>query len=147
MSTPTKALSNIYAHARSLLRLSSETTTDQLLLGRKEERAALTTFLAKRFSALFPEHEDTDETADASASLYVSGMPGTGKTALLLETIARMPSGHDVQVDMVNCLSLKQPGDIWAHLIDEEVGSGTKADALRELAEEHLARVGPQRCV
>lgn len=126
--TPVKALSNVYAHARSLLRLSSE--QEGPLLGRDKERTALLDFLASRYPSLFPEHI-VDE-AVKGASLYISGLPGTGKTALLMETVGRLRA-DELKVDMVNCLSLQQPSDVWRYLV--EAPSSASPGALRELAE------------
>lgn len=95
--TPSKpapaAALNVYAEARAALRHGP-------VLGRAPERAALHAFL-----------DACTQGSDASGCLYVSGMPGTGKTVLVQDVVQ---SRADAAVLYINCVSLTHPAQIEA---------------------------------
>ncbi|KAL0078983.1 P-loop containing nucleoside triphosphate hydrolase protein [Phycomyces blakesleeanus] len=74
--------------------------------------------------------------------LYVSGSPGTGKTAMLTEIIRITEDEvgelrtHQVNVVMVNCMSVGDPKAIYTKIVTELKGSGSKPnpdmDAVQE---------------
>lgn len=59
-----------------------------------------------------------------AGSLYISGQPGTGKTALLKEVMRDMDSElkvaeHDVNVVLINCMTIKDPKMVYHKLLEE----------------------------
>lgn len=83
---------NVYAAARALLR-------DGPLVGRARERARLHAFL--------------DASRAAPQSLYVSGMPGTGKTAMVSAVLAERDAPHV----LVNCVELTHPNEVLVRVL------------------------------
>lgn len=57
--------------------------------------------------------------------LYISGMPGTGKTAMLTEVMRLVEDDvmalrtHTVKTVVVNCMSVKEPKQIYTKLVEE----------------------------
>lgn len=107
-STPTTAL-GYYQEAKTLFR---RTTEPQRLVGRAIERDTIRQFC-----------ENHMLTAKAG-SLYISGQPGTGKTALLKEVMRDMDSElkaaeHDVNVVLINCMTIKDPKMVYHKLLEE----------------------------
>ncbi|KAI7892405.1 P-loop containing nucleoside triphosphate hydrolase protein [Mucor mucedo] len=57
--------------------------------------------------------------------LYISGMPGTGKTAMLTEVMRLVEDDvlalrtHKVKTVVVNCMSVREPKQIYAKLVEE----------------------------
>ena len=95
-ATPSKSQNNVnplaitfYSQARALLRTSS--TTNIPFNGRESERAIMAEFLAGKCE------EDV-------SCLYISGTPGTGKTALVTDILKGM---DDVQSRYVNCVGMR----------------------------------------
>ena len=92
---PTPPAPSPYARARACLR-------DEALVGRAAERQRIEAFL----------DESLARTSDASGCLYVSGMPGTGKTALVRDVLRARPERHLY----INCVGHAHPGTIVAQL-------------------------------
>lgn len=157
VAAPVKALySNVYAHARALLRYAAGTSleapvpsspsmnaaipgspsgsdvqidgSDVQVIGRHQERRALHAFMAKRFG-IFSSADTADTNIEElldgnpdSGSLYICGLPGTGKTALvrsvlgevlgLAETEASAP-----RVAFVNCMAVDHPRQIFVKVL------------------------------
>ncbi|WFD27080.1 AAA ATPase [Malassezia nana] len=84
-----------YAHARACLR-------DEALVGRATERARIHTFMDESLAA----------DGNTSGCLYVSGMPGTGKTALVRDVLRARPERHLY----INCVGHAHPGTILTQL-------------------------------
>lgn len=55
----------------------------------------------------------------SSRSLYISGAPGTGKTACVQYLLAREPKGVVGRVLTVNCMSLKHPRDVYDKIAEQ----------------------------
>lgn len=110
---------NPYKHLKSFLRLSSSTTSsgakgtaDECVIGREDEKAVLRSYLSLR--------------SVADVGLYVSGPPGTGKTALVTAM------GRDLEVEgwrviLVGCMGLKV-ADMWPRLAEQLHCSPTEED-------------------
>jgi cell division control protein 6 len=68
----------------------------------------------------------------SSKALYVSGSPGTGKTALLQNILGRLESRLDASTSLAfsNCTTIQRSDDIWERLAEElgfsAVGKGKK---------------------
>ena len=97
-ATPKRSLN---AQARSLLRLSSQSKSkDQSLplLGRDRQREEILAFLNARTDTSTAE-------SSANGALYISGRPGSGKTALISEII----EGCDASINVLslNCTTIQ----------------------------------------
>lgn len=102
---PKRKHTNPYKRIKSFLRLS--TSSKQTIVGREEETRALRTYLADQNSV--------------DVGLYVSGPPGTGKTATVssLGREMRSEGWHFIEV---GCMGLKV-ADVWRRL-GEQMGCG-----------------------
>lgn len=136
--SPSSHNANIYARARSLLRLSAHcdqgfegaAASTSKLVGRKAEREHLDAFLQCHFPSLLREagsvEEDdlTVQPLNRPKAMYISGSPGTGKTALvhsiLQEYKLRMGTQRNgTKMSLLNCTTVQRPDDIWARLAEE----------------------------
>ncbi|KAG0083200.1 AAA ATPase [Podila epicladia] len=107
-STPTTAL-GYYQEAKTLFR---RTTEPQRLVGRAVERGTIRQFC------------DNHMLTAKAGSLYISGQPGTGKTALLKEVMRDMDhelkaAQHDVKVVLINCMTIKDPKMVYQKILEE----------------------------
>ncbi|WFD08282.1 AAA ATPase [Malassezia vespertilionis] len=111
-TTPTKKGSNndplttpffahVYAHARAMLRDHPAAP----LVGRETERAKIGAFL------------DAWCQGDETQCLYISGMAGTGKTALVRSILDGKIAGGTMQAAVINCAGLSNPGQVAAHVL------------------------------
>ncbi|KAG9249836.1 P-loop containing nucleoside triphosphate hydrolase protein [Emericellopsis atlantica] len=116
------AVQTVYHSARQVFTHGAEPGT---LVGREEERATLTAFLARCNSK------------DASGCLYVSGPPGTGKSAMITELLQPYSTREDVKSVYINCMSIKSSKDLYNTLLGA-LGEGedrNEADAMSTLQE------------
>ncbi|EFN69054.1 Cell division control protein 6-like protein [Camponotus floridanus] len=103
---------NKYQNARKALH-SSET---EELPGREKELAKLQEF--------FQRHLERG----TSGSLYVSGPPGTGKTASLFKIMRQSDLKSKLKIVYINCTSMKSAAAIYAKIIQElAITSATKS--------------------
>lgn len=58
----------------------------------------------------------------SSSSLYISGMPGTGKTATTLQTINRLREKHKFEYLLINAMSLTNPNLVYTILHEKITG-------------------------
>ena len=99
------AFQTVYHHARQLFSRSSDPGQ---LIGRDEERAALRGFL-ERCDSRHP-----------GGCLYVSGPPGTGKSAMVNEVSQEIVPEHPcLRKAYINCMSIKSPSDLFLALVDQ----------------------------
>ncbi|KND01736.1 AAA family ATPase CDC6 [Spizellomyces punctatus DAOM BR117] len=114
----------VYQDAKALFRRCN---TPSRLVGRETERRTIQTFWEDHVIKGNP------------GSLYISGCPGTGKTALLEEIVNRMEervdeARHALRIVKLNCMSVKDPKMIYPKLLAEIRGEQTKAkDAVKFL--------------
>ncbi|RYP24775.1 hypothetical protein DL765_000321 [Monosporascus sp. GIB2] len=104
--TPT-AVQTVYHHARKLF---SRSANSGQLVGRDAERQQLKGFL-QRCSKPNP-----------SGCMYVSGPPGTGKSAMVNEVsqeLADASSSVSIRKAYVNCMSIKSSKDLYGTLLDQ----------------------------
>ncbi|KAI9833130.1 MAG: AAA ATPase [Phylliscum demangeonii] len=107
-TTPSQAaLTTVYHSARQLFVRSAHPGR---LVGREAERAELTRFLHDRMAAR------------TGGCLYVSGPPGTGKSALVNEVCRELAERQTAAVAHINCMSLRTTKDLLAKLVDELSG-------------------------
>jgi len=119
-STLRTGIQSIYNEARNILRQSGGK-----LVGRDAERAELRNFFSTRL------------TTRKSGCLYVSGPPGTGKSALVTEVLNELSKDSDIKISFVNCMSVKDAAGVCAKLLEDfnqlDVLQGTETSALQVL--------------
>jgi hypothetical protein len=153
-----RRIGNIFAHAQVLLSTNSELP----VTGRDEQRATLNAYLAARFP-LAPLQAGDDRSNDAPTkglhtpvppSLYVSGPPGIGKTALVssvLHGLQHQVTEHrlddHIRIHTENCSSMTLLDDrgssVWERLgnglgMDMDLGSGQTKRTSRQAFETGL---------
>ena len=74
--------------------------------------------------------------------MYVSGPPGTGKSALVSEVCAGLDTVDDVRKTYINCMSVKSYEDIFGKLMEDLVGDEkvSENDGLVDLQALFLSR-------
>lgn len=97
-------IQTIYHSARQLFAHGAEPGQ---LIGRDMERKHLTGFLDR----CFPSSTTTN------GCLYVSGPPGTGKSAMITETLRQHSETEGVRSAYVNCMSIKSSKDLYNTLL------------------------------
>ncbi|KAK6529128.1 AAA ATPase [Orbilia ellipsospora] len=94
------------------------------LIGREKEREQLTEFLKNRLEK------------KVGGCMYVSGPPGTGKSALLADVISEITT-EGTKMVYVNCMATKDPKGIYSKLAEDFLGDesvlGNYIDALEKL--------------
>ncbi|QBM89114.1 cell division control protein 6 [Metschnikowia aff. pulcherrima] len=105
---------SIYSKAKSLFQRGARNPDLTSLVGREKEASILNQFL------------ETSLKTKVCNSIYISGPPGTGKTAqtnLLLDYLCKNSDGkiHDIhgtktQVLRINCMTISKPEDIFHEL-------------------------------
>ncbi|KAG6143297.1 hypothetical protein E4U46_003719 [Claviceps purpurea] len=126
--TPSSPLSpstiqTIYHSARQLFARGADPGQ---LIGRELEREQLEKFLARCTSS-----------APSGGCLYVSGAPGTGKSAMVTEMTRGISQKQDdgISSAYINCMSIKSSKDLYATLLTAlgEDGNATEAQAISNL--------------
>ncbi|KAG2032452.1 P-loop containing nucleoside triphosphate hydrolase protein [Suillus americanus] len=116
-STPPVLLLPVYSRARGLLRSTS--TSASPIAGREDERQRILEFITSSWCD------------SAHTSLYISGTPGTGKTALVnsvLRSFEESEGTSDLRVVSINCMALNGLDALWDRLYEEL--SRTKASKI-----------------
>lgn len=121
--TPRNAAPTVYNDARQLFARGSAPTA---LFGREEERKELDAFISAR--------TDTRK----SGCIYVSGPPGTGKSAFVNDVCREITSNSPIKTGYINCMSVKTPVDLYRSLLEEfmditEIQEGDEMEALKSL--------------
>ncbi|TVY94555.1 Cell division control protein [Lachnellula willkommii] len=118
--TPSGSITTIYSRARQLFTRSSEPGR---LVGRETERQELLSFVQERVAKTF------------GGCIYVSGPPGTGKSAMVNEVTSDLEESPVTKKAYVNCMSLKTSKDLYGSLLeslcDEEVLEGDEVKTLQ----------------
>lgn len=92
------------------------------LVGRESERGQLNEFMERLGSP------------NPSGCLYVSGPPGTGKSAMVQETTKQASSTTEVKYSYINCMSIKSSKDLYVTLLDaldQSQETSTEAEAMK----------------
>ncbi|KAK0232826.1 P-loop containing nucleoside triphosphate hydrolase protein [Armillaria fumosa] len=103
-----------HVRARALLRATCDDMVD--MPARDHERAIICDFITG-FVAASPR--DSDD-ADHASCLYISGAPGTGKTALVNSVIRSLD--NDIEVIAINCMALNSIEALWEWLQEKFKG-------------------------
>ncbi|PBP27211.1 cell division control protein Cdc6 [Diplocarpon rosae] len=121
--TPGGSIVTVYSRARQLFTRSTEPGR---LVGREAERAELVAFVKGCI-------------ANASGGCtYVSGPPGTGKSAMVNEVIESFESCFTVKKAYINCMSMKTSKDLQGNLLENlceevEVLEGDEIKTLQRM--------------
>ncbi|KAI4699813.1 hypothetical protein J4E81_004841 [Alternaria sp. BMP 2799] len=119
--TPRSTAPTIYHEARQVFARGSAPTA---LFGRDTERRELAAFITSRTKA------------KTSGCIYVSGPPGTGKSAFVNDVCRTVSADESVRTGYINCMSVKNATDLYRTLLEDfvditEVAEGDEMEALR----------------
>ena len=106
-STPSNT-QTVYNCARQLFTRSAAPGP---LIGRENERKELENFI------------EAGITSKSGRCMYVSGPPGTGKSALVSEVCQTFKKTVGLRTAYINCMSAKCSNDVYGRLMEELVGS------------------------
>ena len=132
-SKPSNA-ATVYNCARQLFTRSANPGR---LVGREKERRELQDFIAEGIKS------------KSGRCMYVSGPPGTGKSALVSEVCRDIHEKEGVQTAYINCMSAKCAKDVYGKLIREYTDYDDKADCdeMGQLREILLPKGNLSNCV
>jgi cell division control protein 6 len=121
--TPRHTAPTIYNEARQVFARGS---APPALYGREQERKELESFISTRTES------------SQSGCIYVSGPPGTGKSAFVDEVCRTVSAKVDIRTGYINCMSVKNATDLYRTLLEEfvditEIVEGEEMNALKEL--------------
>ncbi|PLW43562.1 hypothetical protein PCANC_13245 [Puccinia coronata f. sp. avenae] len=138
--------SNVFVHARHLLKISStDVISSENFLGRSKELCKLKKFLSERYVDLTKFGLDLGDSSSTrtntfAGSLYISGSPGTGKTHMIKSVllnhdheVGRALNKAGVQVHFINCVALTTSTGATG------LSSGIGLNALDEQLWHHVA--------
>ncbi|PCH43731.1 nucleoside triphosphate hydrolase protein [Wolfiporia cocos MD-104 SS10] len=111
--TPPSVLLPLHVRARALLRPTCNSLTD--IAGRHSESDVVQKFITSFLNGSEAEQP-------GSSVLYISGSPGTGKTALVNAVLHKLHEDledHQVTLVSVNCMALNGVDAIWARLAED----------------------------
>ena len=118
------------SRVRAALRSTSNSTLTMSMHGREKEQAIIHDFI-KGIQRPSSSGDSEDEVV-----LYISGSPGTGKTALVNNVMESLLLGVDVKVVFLNCMAFSTADALWDRLLEEfnEGGnmSGSKGKTKKE---------------
>ncbi|PSN65056.1 cell division control protein Cdc6 [Corynespora cassiicola Philippines] len=122
-NTPRNNAPTVYNEGRQLFARGSAPAA---LFGRSEERTELENFISTRTKS------------KKSGCIYVSGPPGTGKSAFVGEVCRTIAAEDNIKTGYVNCMSVKNAADLYRTLLEEfmditEVAEGEEMDTLKKL--------------
>lgn len=102
-STPSGITSTVYSQARQLF---SRSTEPGRLVGRDDERQELTGFVENCIANV------------SGGCVYVSGPPGTGKSAMVSEVTEAIETSSALKRSYINCMSIKTSRDLCGKLLE-----------------------------
>ncbi|PKS06568.1 hypothetical protein jhhlp_007316 [Lomentospora prolificans] len=118
----------IYHSARQLFARGADAGQ---LVGRDDERAQLQAFIHRL------------DSSTPHGCLYVSGPPGTGKSAMVQETTKKAASNTETKYSYINCMSIKSSKDLYITLLDSlnlDKSATTEPEAMKVLQSMFIQR-------
>ncbi|RKF80019.1 Cell division control protein 18 [Golovinomyces cichoracearum] len=103
LRTPGGSIITIYSQARQMFSRCSEPGP---LVGREDEREQLSSFIQSCVST------------KSGGCIYVSGPPGTGKSALVSEVMGNFRESKTILKLCINCMSIRTSKDLVSHLLE-----------------------------
>ncbi|ERF75098.1 hypothetical protein EPUS_04880 [Endocarpon pusillum Z07020] len=122
-STPSSTCATIYSDARQLF---AQNGSPSKLIGRDAERRELASFITHAV--------DTH----SGGSIYVSGPPGTGKSALIEEITNELSTTPSLKCSVVNCVSIKSSKDMQRKIISDLLPEGLRSTKPEQSTLSHL---------
>lgn len=119
----------IYQSAKQCL----HTAKPDHLIGRDVEEAEIQAFISDKLEK------------KNSGSLYISGAPGTGKTAVVNHVLNKMKIEHkDLKTAFINCMMLKDSNAVFRQLHEQLVGVPIKAkDSMKAMEKLFMSCLEP----
>ncbi|KAG8878813.1 AAA ATPase [Tulasnella sp. 332] len=160
-STSSKEKS-IYAQARTLLRGGTTSSLNNassriVITARDKERRTIEEYLLCGGFLSPKDAMDVDPSGNIISSLYISGSPGTGKTALVTDILQKLQDRKDLRsytVVYVNCMGLSDVKTVWERVWEALLqtwggcASGKlKAGDAKKYFEDALKRDQGLRCI
>ncbi|KAI5949018.1 CDC6 [Candida theae] len=128
LETPKSTPTSLYSQAKALFQRGSksEQLSQELQLPSREKEASfVNSFILKNLQS------------EQSNSLYISGPPGTGKTAQVNLSLQKYEHDKSIKIVRINCMTLKNPEsvfhEIYASLINQLSISFTKRKSYDDL--------------
>ncbi|XP_063412447.1 cell division control protein 6 homolog [Mytilus trossulus] len=120
------------AHAYHLAKQSFHTAKPDRIVGREVETETVNQFVRGHV------------TKKTGGSLYISGAPGTGKTAVLTHILDNVRAAHSCKSVYLNCMTLRDSATVYGKLYTDLTGKSPPSakDRLRAV-EKYLTTAGP----
>lgn len=123
LNTPRSTVPTVYNEARQAFARGSAPTA---LFGRETERTELQNFVSSRTKT------------KKSGCIYVSGPPGTGKSAFVSDVCRTVATNESVKTGYINCMSIKNAVDMYRTLLEgfmdiTDITEGEEMETLRTL--------------
>ncbi|KAF1358022.1 cell division control protein Cdc6 [Lizonia empirigonia] len=121
--TPRSTAPTVYNEARQVFARGS---APAVLFGRDTERTELQNFISTRTKTR------------KSGCIYVSGPPGTGKSAFVSDVCRTVAASGSAKTGYINCMSIKNAVDLYRALLEEfvditDITEGDEMDELKQL--------------
>ncbi|KAI5961451.1 CDC6 [Candida pseudojiufengensis] len=136
-SSSSKSLStSIYSQTKNLFQRGYDNINTKLyndesnlsLIGREKEAQYINEFMLKNIES------------NLSINLYISGPPGTGKTAQINLSLKKYETNHQIKIIKINCMTLRSPEsifhEIYSQLVNKLSISFTKRKNYEDLINE-----------
>lgn len=119
--TPIDRTENVYTRARQVFATRSDTSN---LIGREQEQQALRVYAHARLAA------------KAGGCLYISGPPGTGKSAFVTKILDDVKAGSPFSSVTINCMGIKSVKDLVTRMYEGLLPDHSKDTSLSSI--DHL---------
>ncbi|XP_060075757.1 cell division control protein 6 homolog [Ylistrum balloti] len=131
-STPSLKLKKQDGQLYHQAKQSFHTAKPERLIGRDQEMTEISAFVKGHM------------TKKTAGSIYISGAPGTGKTAVLTHILDNVQTTHSCKSLYLNCMTLKDSATVYGKLYTDLTGKSppSSKDRLRAI-EKHLTTAGP----